>query len=130
MNGSASSTSRLTTRDDSKPLPTVNAIRLEIIMIDGEHRIEMFSTRQMDQRGVGKVHGPVGVAVHQRLEIGEVNVFDGENRDGARAKESPSGNQFTSIIAQQMEQFRQDGGGGGQRQAKSGERLGAPQMPA
>ncbi|HEY5618648.1 MAG TPA: hypothetical protein VIK60_11950 [Vicinamibacterales bacterium] len=64
----------------------------------------------MDKRGIGKVHWSVSVAFHQRLEIREVEVVDGENRDGARAAESPSSRVFTSIIPQKMEQFSQNGG--------------------
>src|SRR3954470_14667035 len=46
-------------RDDPKTPLSFDPIGLEIIVVDGENRGQLLPSRQMDQRGIGEVHGSV-----------------------------------------------------------------------
>jgi hypothetical protein len=96
--------------NDPEAFPAVNAVRLEIIVIHREHRIQTLTSRQMDKRGVGKVHGSIRVTFHQRLEFRKVEIIDGQYRYRARTQKSPSRSKFTTIPPKEMEQLRQNGG--------------------
>ena len=96
--------------NDPEALPAVNAVRLEIIVIHREHRIQTLTSRQKDKRRVGKVHGSVRVAFHQRLEFRKVDIIDRQHRYRTRPQQPPSGSELTTIVPENMEQFRQNGG--------------------
>jgi len=96
--------------NDPKAFPAINTVRVEIIVIHCEHCIQTLTSRQMNERGVGKVHGSVRVTFHQRLEFRKVEIIDGQDGYRARTQKSPSRSKFTTILPEEMEQLRQNGG--------------------
>lgn len=45
--------------NNPEPALALDAVGLEVVVIDGEDRHQLLSPRKVDERGVGKIHGPV-----------------------------------------------------------------------
>jgi hypothetical protein len=58
----------LAARNYSKSSPALYPIGLEIVVIDCENQTERFSVGNPDERGVGEVHRPVTVLVHEGVQ--------------------------------------------------------------
>ena len=92
--------------------PLVDAVGLEVVMINGEHQGEGFALREPDQGGIGQVHGPVGVAGHERFEVRCVIVGDGKDGHRPGAEEPPGVRDVIRVGAEEVEQLGKNRGGG------------------
>src|SRR5262245_7474373 len=62
--------------NDPELASAVDAVGLEVVVIDREDTGHAEPLREEDERGVREVHGAVGVLRHQTLELREVCVGD------------------------------------------------------
>jgi len=78
-------------RDENGAGAVVEAVDGEIAAVDGEDLAEAFSFGDADERGIGKVHGTVGVFTHERARSGDVARIEGKEKDGASLEHFPEG---------------------------------------
>ncbi len=70
--------------------------------------------REMDERRVGEVHGPVTIANHQGVQRIQVIIGDGGDGEGPRPDKGPRLLQSSRPIGNLVEDLGQDGCGGHQ----------------
>ena len=90
-----------------------DAVGLEVIVIDREHRRKPVLFSDVNEGGVCEVHRPIGEAVHQSLQVRKVIVRQRSQGDRTRANEPPRRSQFARF--HQVKEFGQDGRRRGQR---------------
>ena len=117
-------------RYDAEPTPPVDAIGLEVVVIDGKDRDQRLPSSQVDERRIGEVHGTVVILRHQGVECREIVVPDRRDRHRAGAKEPPRGGYLPSLVSDEMEQPGQDGRGRRDRQTEGREAGDTRRMPA
>lgn len=67
--------SRPISGEDTEMALTANAIGCEIRMIDRKNYGDGFAVRQVHQRGISEVHGPIPIARHQGSESTAIPCF-------------------------------------------------------
>src|SRR4051812_6041494 len=115
-------------RNYPKPPLPFDPVGLEIVVIDGEDRGERLPPREVDQRGVGEVHGTVLITVHQSFDVGKVVVRDRQDGHCAGLQEGP-GSGHVPGAREKVKDLGEDGGGRGQGKRESGESLKADSVP-
>src|SRR5882724_4309345 len=117
-------------RHDPEGTPAVDPVRLEVVVVDGEDRAQRFPPRQVDERRVGKVHRPVVVARHQRVEMRGVGIVDARDGHGPGADEPPRGCDLGPAVADHVEQLREDSRRGREGKWEARERRDARPVPS
>ena len=105
-------------RNDAKPLASTDPVGLEVIVVHREDGRERLAFGEQDERGIGKVHRPVVIAIHQPLERTEIFVANRPDRHGPGADEVPGGSDVSATRADQVEEPRQDSSRGQERGAR------------
>jgi hypothetical protein len=105
----------------------MEAVDGEVAAVDGEYFAEAFAFGDTDERGVGEVHGPVGVFTHELAGSGDVAGIEGKQKDGAALEHFPEGLLRRRLVGQEVHGFDERGPNGGERLAQgleSGNALG------
>ena len=69
----------------------MEAVDGEIAAVDGEDFAEAFTFSDADKRGIGEVHGTVGVFTHKLAGSGAIAGIEGEQKDRASVEHFPKG---------------------------------------
>lgn len=78
-------------RDEARPDTVVKAVDGEIAAVDGEDLADALAFGDADERGVGEIHGAVGVFTHELAGSGDVAGIEREQKDGAALGHFPEG---------------------------------------
>ena len=78
-------------RDEDRAGAVVEAVDGEITAVYGEYFAESLAFGDADERGVGEVHGTVGVFAHELAGSGNVARIEGKQKDGAPLEHFPEG---------------------------------------
>ena len=115
--------------NDTERPSALDAIRLEVVVIDGEDRGQRFPLGETNQRRIRKVHRPIRVALHKPFEVRNVYIGDWQDRHGPGPQEPPGLLEIPRARPEKMKQLGEHGGRGSERQSQGIERLGAALMP-
>jgi len=77
-------------------------------MVHGENQADGFTGREMNQGGIGKVHGAICVVIHESLDLGQFVVRNRRHPDCTRAQQPPNARQVTKIAVGQVKNFSED----------------------
>lgn len=101
-------------RYDAESLLSFNAVGLKIVVINGENRGERLFASQVNKRGIGEVHWPIAIAVHEDFDLGEIVVIDGQDAHRSRAEKTPNSPELMRTV-HQVEELCEYRCGGSQR---------------
>src|SRR5262249_6580654 len=87
---------------DPEPPPVADAVGLEVVVVDREHRRQRFALGQMHERRVREIHWPVAIANHQSVQGRKIRIVDRGNPDCSRAKECPRAINVTRMVSDQV----------------------------
>lgn len=116
-------------RKNSQPFAAANAVGLEIVVVDREDRRKRLALGEMHERRIRDIHWPIAILPHESIEVGEIGVRDGKDRDGARANEGPRGLHVARVVAQQMKELCQNRAGCRERKPEVAEGIAASRVP-
>src|SRR5829696_6302859 len=94
--------------NDAERAPAVDAVGLEVVVVDGKDHVQLLPLGQVNQGGIREVHGTVAVAVHQGLKISEILITDGAHDHRFGMDEIPSCTEIAGLLQKKVEEFRKD----------------------
>lgn len=91
--------------EDAEAAAAVDAVGFEVGAVHGEHRGKGLAFGEIDESRVGKIHGPVPIARHQRVDGGQLAVRYDREFQGTRADELPGAFPLVALVSDQVEQL-------------------------
>ena len=93
-----------------KPLPTLDAVCIEVVVVHGEDSAEGLASRELYQRSVGEIHGSIVILLHERNERSHVRVVYRQYCYGPGPDESPRRPSFPLAVTHQVKQLGEHSG--------------------
>ena len=91
-------------------MPTLDAIRGEIITIYREDPVETLGFCHRDQRSVGEIHRSICVLHHQLERAAQQSIVERPNRQSGLGNEVHQALRADAVGREQVKRFRENGG--------------------
>lgn len=96
----------------------MEAVDGEVAAVDCDYFAEAFAFGDADERGVGEIHGAVGVFAHEFADSRDVAGIEGKQKDGAAIEHFPEGLLCCGLIGEEVHGFDKGRPDGGERLAQ------------